>query len=77
MQLLDDPRLSVRVSVIELLSAARHAAFEAMLPELLNNASTDIQDAARRAMRRIERQGQAANDQAAPNVLATPGHSLK
>lgn len=52
MPLLDDPRLEVRVRVIDLLSALGHESLESLIPELLADASTDIQDAANRALRR-------------------------
>lgn len=53
--LLEDPRLEVRVRTIDLLGALGHEALEHMIPELLKDASTDIQDAANRAVRRIDR----------------------
>ncbi len=56
MPLLDDPRLDVRVRVIDVLSALGHEALEPHLPDLLEDASTDIQDAANRALRRLSRQ---------------------
>lgn len=56
--LLEDPRLEVRVKVIDLLSALGHEPLEEMLPQLLDDASTDIQDAANRAIRRIRRMRQ-------------------
>ncbi len=59
--LLDDDRLEVRVRVIDLLSALGYEPLEELLPELLNDASTDIQDAANRAERRFRRQRQTSS----------------
>ncbi len=55
MPLLDDPRLEVRVRTIDLLGALGHEALEQLIPALIEDASTDIQDAAHRAVRRIKR----------------------
>jgi hypothetical protein len=55
MPLLDDPRLEVRVRTIDLLGALGHESLEKMIPELLADANTDIQDAASRAVRRMKR----------------------
>ncbi len=55
MPLLDDPRLEVRVRTIDLLGALGHESLEKLIPELLLDASTDIQDAASRASRRMKR----------------------
>ena len=55
MPLLDDPRLEVRVRTIDLLGALGHEALEYLIPELLSDANTDIQDAANRALRRMKR----------------------
>lgn len=55
MPLLDDPRLEVRVRAIDVLGALGHEALEQLIPRLLEDASTDIQDAANRAVRRINR----------------------
>ncbi|MEZ6076671.1 MAG: hypothetical protein R3C56_13715 [Pirellulaceae bacterium] len=55
MPLLDDPRLEVRVRTIDLLGALGHEALEQLIPELLADANTDIQDAANRAVRRMKR----------------------
>jgi hypothetical protein len=55
MPLLDDPRLEVRVRTIDLLGALGHEALEQLIPQLLDDASTDIQDAANRAARRMKR----------------------
>jgi hypothetical protein len=54
--LLEDPRLEIRVRTIDLLSALGHESLEQIIPALLNDASTDIQDAAGRAIRRMNRQ---------------------
>jgi hypothetical protein len=58
MPLLDDSRLDVRVRVIDLLSALGHESLETLIPELLQDANTDIQDAANRAVRRLSRRKQ-------------------
>jgi len=55
MPLMEDPRLEVRVRVIDLLSALGFEPLEEIIPELLNDASSDIQDAADRAVRRMRR----------------------
>ncbi len=55
MPLLEDPRLEVRVRIIDLLGALGHEALEQLIPQLLADASTDIQDAANRATRRMKR----------------------
>ncbi len=56
--LIEDPRLEVRVQVIELLGDLASNLLDDHLNEWLNDASTDIQDAARRAMRRRDRRRQ-------------------
>jgi hypothetical protein len=53
--MLEDPRLEVRVQVIELLGDLATNLMDEYLPDWLNDASTDIQDAAKRAVRRRER----------------------
>ncbi len=53
--LLNDPRLEVRVRTIDLLAALGHEALEQLIPALLADANTDIQDAANRAARRLQR----------------------
>ena len=53
--LLDDPRLEIRVRVIDVLSALGDSSIDLLLPQLLSDASTDIQDAASRALRRRQR----------------------
>lgn len=50
-----DPRLEIRVRVIDLLSALGHEALNDLLPKLLDDASTDVQEAAARAIRRLAR----------------------
>lgn len=55
MPLLKDPRLEVRVRTIDLLAALGHESLEQLLPQLLADANTDIQDAANRAARRLQR----------------------
>ncbi len=53
--MLIDPRLEVRVRVIDVLSALGNEVIDELLPKLLSDASTDIQDAANRALRRRQR----------------------
>jgi hypothetical protein len=53
--MLDDPRLEVRVRVIDLLSELGGEVLDQMLPSWLNDVNTDIQEAAKRVMRRRER----------------------
>ncbi len=74
MPLLDDARLDVRVRVIDLLSALGHESLETLIPELLQDASTDIQDAANRAVRRLNRrqQQQDVNTATQPSAFDTP-----
>lgn len=55
MPLLKDPRLEVRVRTIDLLAALGHEALEELIPDLLTDANTDIQDAANRAALRLRR----------------------
>lgn len=55
MPLLEDPRLEVRVQTVDLLGALGHEALESLLPKLLQDSSTDIQEAANRAARRLNR----------------------
>jgi hypothetical protein len=57
--MLDDPRLEVRVRVIDLLSELGGVVLDQMLPSWLNDVNTDIQEAAKRVMRRRERQKKA------------------
>ncbi len=59
--LLDDPRLEVRVRTIDLLGALGHESLETLIPQLLVDASTDIQDAANRAVRRLNRRKRQAS----------------
>lgn len=61
MPLLNDDRLEVRVRVIDLLSDLGYEPLEEEIPNLLNDASTDIQDAANRALRRFHRRQASAN----------------
>ncbi len=59
--LVHDPRMEVRVPAIDLVSALGAPELEELLPELLADPTTDVQDAAIRAQRRLERrQRQAA-----------------
>ncbi len=53
--LVHDPRLEVRVPAIDLLAALGAPELVDLLPELLNDATTDVQDAALRAQRRLVR----------------------
>lgn len=53
--LMDDLRLEVRVQAIDLLSSIGHPIIRQQLPTLMADANTDIQDAALRAQRRIQR----------------------
>ncbi len=53
--MLEDPKLDVRVRVIDLLSELDGNVLERLLPVWLNDVSTDIQEAAKRVMRRRER----------------------
>lgn len=55
LKLVDDSRLEVRVRVIDVLSSLGYEPLEAMIPDLLEDTSTDIHDAANRAMRRFRR----------------------
>jgi hypothetical protein len=54
--MLEDPRLEVRVQLIDTLSSLPDSTLADIMPRLLEDASTDIVDAARRASRRMERQ---------------------
>jgi hypothetical protein len=54
--MLEDPRLEVRVQLIDTLSSLSDSTLDNIMPRLLEDASTDIVDAARRASRRMERQ---------------------
>lgn len=60
MPLMNDPRLEVRVRTIDLLGALGHESLGQLIPQLLQDASTDIQDAANRAVRRMKRKKQKA-----------------
>lgn len=53
--MLDDPRLEVRVRVIDLLSDLGGEELERLIPTWLSDVTTDIQEAAKRVMRRRER----------------------
>jgi hypothetical protein len=55
MPLLEDPRLEVRVRAIDVLGALGHEVLEQLIPQWLADASTDIQEAASRAVRRQNR----------------------
>ena len=54
--MMEDPRLEVRVRLIDTLSSLNDSVLEEMIPRLLQDANTDIVDAAHRAIRRFERQ---------------------
>ena len=72
--MLDDPKLDVRVRVIDLLSELDGQVLDRLLPIWLNDVSTDIQDAAKRVMRRRERskKAQSATQEDAPRTAALP-----
>ncbi|GIW99342.1 MAG: hypothetical protein KatS3mg111_2675 [Pirellulaceae bacterium] len=53
MKMLDDPKLEIRVKAIDLLSAIEYEPLVKLIPELLADTNTDIQDAADRAARRL------------------------
>ncbi len=53
--LVHDPRLEVRIPAIDLLAALGAPQLIDLLPELLNDPTTDVQDAALRAQRRLLR----------------------
>ncbi|GAB5403037.1 MAG: hypothetical protein Aurels2KO_12680 [Aureliella sp.] len=53
-ELLDDPKVEVRVQAIDLLSSAGHSSIETQLDQLLNDASSDVQQAAERAQRKFQ-----------------------
>lgn len=53
--MLEDPRLEVRVRVIDLLSELGSDVIDRLLPSWLSDVNTDIQEAAKRVMRRRER----------------------
>jgi hypothetical protein len=55
LEMLHDPRLEVRVQVIDTLSALHDSSLEGLLPVLRQDANTDIVDAANRAQRRFDR----------------------
>ncbi|MCA9195275.1 MAG: hypothetical protein KDB03_26070 [Planctomycetales bacterium] len=55
MQLLDDPRVEIRVRAIDMLSVLENDPLEFMLPKLLEDLSSDVQEAAGRALRRRKR----------------------
>lgn len=56
LSMMDDPRLEVRVRLIDTLSSLNDSLVEEMIPRWLQDANTDIVDAAQRAVRRSERQ---------------------
>lgn len=63
--MLDDPRLEVRVRVIDLLSELGSELVDRLLPNWLSDVSTDIQEAAKRVVRRRERLKKAEPEQLA------------
>ncbi|MCC6509554.1 MAG: hypothetical protein IT423_10630 [Pirellulaceae bacterium] len=69
--LVHDSRVEVRVPAIDLLAALGAPELFEMLPELLNDPTTDVQDAALRAKRRLERRRRANKAVANPVVLPT------
>ena len=62
LELLQDPRLEVRVRVIDTLSTLPEEVLEGIIPQLLQDNNTDIIDAAHRARRRLERRKQSPRD---------------
>lgn len=66
--MLDDPRIDVRVRVIDLLSDLDGDVLEVFLPKWLDDVSTDIQEAAKRVMRRRERNNKTNQRTGAPSV---------
>lgn len=64
--LVDDSRIEVRLRAIDLLGALGSQELADLLPALLEDPTTDIQDAARRALRRWSRKRRA--------VMAAPPH---
>jgi hypothetical protein len=54
-ELLEDPRVEVRVRVIDTLTALDDSNLATLIPQLLQDANTDVVDAANRALRKIER----------------------
>lgn len=71
--LVSDPRVEVRVRAIDLLSALASPQLVAMLPKLLVDATTDVQDAAMRAVRRTQRKRRTPT---IPTNLNTPASAL-
>ncbi len=65
--MLEDPRIEVRVRVIDLLSELDGDVLDRLIPVWLNDVSTDIQEAAKRVMRRRERNKKSV----ASNALAS------
>lgn len=57
-ELLNDPRVEVRVRAIDLISTVKCEELETIIPRLLADVSTDIQDAASRALRRLDKRTQ-------------------
>ncbi|RMF45172.1 MAG: hypothetical protein D6753_00840 [Planctomycetota bacterium] len=55
MELLRDGKLEMRVKVIDVLSTIGYSPLQAMIPDLLADTNTDIQDAADRAQRRFKK----------------------
>jgi hypothetical protein len=53
--MLEDPRLEVRVRVIDLLSELDGEVLDQLIPTWINDVNTDIQEAAKRVIRRRER----------------------
>jgi HEAT repeats len=53
--MLEDPRIEVRVRVIDLLGELGYDLVERLLPSWLSDVNTDVQEAAKRVMRRRER----------------------
>ena len=68
--MLDDPRLEVRVRVIDLLSELGSDLVDRLLPSWLSDVNTDVQEAAKRIIRRRERLKKAQPEQSEPEQLA-------
>ncbi len=73
LHLLEDPRIDIRVRVIDLLSELDGDVLELLIPVWLEDVSTDIQEAAKRVIRRRERANKTNPQTGLANVnLAAP-----
>jgi len=84
--MLEDPRIDVRVRVIDLLSELDGDVLDRLLPVWLEDVSTDIQEAAKRVIRRRERNNKTSPSKknlnvnfssAAINSLPTPSEAVQ